>query len=254
MRKLMAVALVAIAVTIAGMPLANPAEAAPTGRVVASPSLRIRSDASTSATVLGAIPYNTTVGIQCTKRGTTVQGNWGPTNLWNRVSYRGVTGFVSDGWLFTGSDNPVAGACSTGGSTTVGASPARDDYPFRTTPVSARRCCQADPWGAFKWQCTSFAAFRLRQAGSKEWFAWGNAGQWATTARNKGYRVDTSPRVGSVAHWGFGEQGLPYGHVAIVQQVLSDGRVYVEEYNWVNQQYSRRGPLRAPRYLHVRNL
>lgn len=252
MKKLIAIAVLAISVYVAGTPLAPSASAAATGRIVASPSLRIRSDSSTGASVVGSIPYNATVTIQCTKRGSTVQGNWGPTDLWDRVSYGGVTGFVSDGWVYTGSNDAVAGPCSSGGGST-GATPAGDDYPYRSTPVAQRKCCQADPWGAFKWQCTSFVAYRLRKAGSTETFNWGNAGQWDDTARRKGYRVDTTPRVRSVAHWNGGELGS-VGHVAIVQQVLSDGRVYVEEYNYVNQQYSRRGPLRAPRYIHVRDL
>lgn len=66
MTRLTAVTVMAIAVTIPGMPL-PPRRSHPTGRIVASSSLRIRSDASTSATVLGAIPSNATVGIQCTK-------------------------------------------------------------------------------------------------------------------------------------------------------------------------------------------
>lgn len=131
--------------------------------------------------------------------------------------------------------------------------PPGDDYPYRDTPLAQRACCYPDPWGAFKWECTSFVAWRLRSAGATDVFNWGNGGQWAQTAQNRGYAVNTSPALGAVAQWNNNEMGGGYGHVAIVQEVLPDGSVYVEEYNYVAKQYSRRGPLRAPRYLHVRD-
>jgi len=48
--------------------------------------------------------------IVCTKRGDTVNGNWGPTSVWDKQD---AGSFISDGSVFTGSNNPVAPDCGT---------------------------------------------------------------------------------------------------------------------------------------------
>src|SRR5690242_15649189 len=100
------------------------------GTVQASQGLNVRSCVnctdgvpSTSLPWLLTLPNGTRVHINCYYRGQTVSGNWGNTNIWDVVQYwqlpDGSTGGFSpgppavatDGFIFTGSDNPVVPHC-----------------------------------------------------------------------------------------------------------------------------------------------
>jgi hypothetical protein len=61
--------------------------------------------------VIGTVPEGATVSIQCSTRGETVSGPFGPTNLWDYVVYNGQAGYVSDGYVNTGTNDPVAPSC-----------------------------------------------------------------------------------------------------------------------------------------------
>lgn len=67
--------------------------------------------------------------------------------------------------------------------------------------------------------CVSYAAYRLARNGSPQ--PWGprlgNAISWDEKARAAGYRVDTTPAVGSIMQWDSGT----YGHVAYVEEVTA---------------------------------
>ncbi|MGT2924008.1 GBS Bsp-like repeat-containing protein [Streptococcus caviae] len=74
--------------------------------------------------------------------------------------------------------------------------------------------------------------------GVKELAPWapnwlGNGGQWAASARAKGFRTGNEARVGAIACWDDGG----YGHVAYVTHVENDHRIQVKEANYQNQQY-----------------
>ena len=56
---------------------------------------------------------------------------------------------------------------------------------------------------------------------------WGNANNWASSARNAGLVVDRRPEVGAVFQTSAGY----YGHVGIVERVNNDGSFYVSEMN-----------------------
>lgn len=73
--------------------------------------LSVRSKASTSGSVIKQLADGSKVTITCYVRGETVQGVWGATNLWNKVS---GGGYISDGFLYTGSDDPVVPKCGSG--------------------------------------------------------------------------------------------------------------------------------------------
>ncbi len=60
---------------------------------------------------VGTVPEGATVSIQCTTRGETAAGPFGPTDLWDYVLYNGQAGYVSDGYLNTGTNDPVAPSC-----------------------------------------------------------------------------------------------------------------------------------------------
>jgi hypothetical protein len=70
-----------------------------------------------------------------------------------------------------------------------------------------------DPWGN---NCTNFSAYRLSRDGVKNPGNLGNATNWDTNARAKGFAVDQRPRVGDIAQWNS-------NHVAYVDWVSADG-------------------------------
>jgi surface antigen len=73
-------------------------------------------------------------------------------------------------------------------------------------------------------QCTWYVAGR-RQVPPN----WGNANQWYYHAISTGWAVGTVPAVAAIAWTAAGS----YGHVALVEQVSTDGRaVYVSEMNY----------------------
>ena len=142
-----------------------------------------------------------------------------------------------------------------------------DDYParYRNLPWPYQSDNIWDEWNFAYRQCTSFVAWRLNSANGVPFsnqymglYRWGDAGQWADSARSVGIRVDTTPEVGAVAWSGpnYGDASA-YGHVAWVADVLSDGRVVIEEYNagWAGS-YSTRtvAPSQFQGYIHVKDL
>ncbi|WP_347301058.1 CHAP domain-containing protein [Enterococcus diestrammenae] len=60
---------------------------------------------------------------------------------------------------------------------------------------------------------------------------WGNGNQWGYSAAADGYRVDSSPEVGSVAVFaaGFAGANAVYGHVAYVESVNGDGTITISQ-------------------------
>jgi uncharacterized protein YraI len=61
--------------------------------------------------VLGTIPVNTTLTINCVVTNYFVAGPFGSSNLWDNVTWRGQAVFVADSWMFTGSAGAVAPPC-----------------------------------------------------------------------------------------------------------------------------------------------
>ena len=80
--------------------------------------------------------------------------------------------------------------------------------------------------------CTLYAAFRLADNGLGDPGALGNAAQWASDAAAKGFAVDQTPAVGSIAQWNAGGGGD--GHVAYVESVDPGGTgITITEDNYV---------------------
>ncbi|WP_414941748.1 peptidoglycan DD-metalloendopeptidase family protein [Amycolatopsis sp. cmx-11-51] len=71
-------------------------------------SVTLRSGPGTSYDAVGTVGNGTVVTIACTARGEAVDGVWGRTDLWNRLENGN---WISDGFLDTGSNEPVAPAC-----------------------------------------------------------------------------------------------------------------------------------------------
>jgi surface antigen/predicted NAD-dependent protein-ADP-ribosyltransferase YbiA (DUF1768 family) len=123
----------------------------------------------------------------------------------------------------------------------------QDDYPAPWRPPTPMDST-LDSWRELNRECTSFVAWRLYSRNGF-WMPFNDhASGWGYDAQARGYAVDSTPRVGSVA-W------LAAGHVAWVQRV-NGSNVTIEEYNYFgNGTYSYRTvPASSFRYIHFRDL
>ena len=100
---------VAVAVGMS-LTLAVPAFASATGTVI-TPSgerLHVRSGPGTSYNEIGALTRGTVVSFSCYATGTAVTGPYGTETAWDRLD---SGGYVSDAWIYTGSNNAVVPQC-----------------------------------------------------------------------------------------------------------------------------------------------
>jgi LasA protease len=67
-----------------------------------------RAGPGTGYAVVGSVTDGTTISIACSANGTTHSGRWGATSLWNKLT-DGT--WVSDAFVYTGTDGPVNGMC-----------------------------------------------------------------------------------------------------------------------------------------------
>lgn len=109
-----------------------------------------------------------------------------------------------------------------GGAGAVGS----NGYPWDNVPFPN---ALSDPWGMYKRQCVSYAAWKVASTGRymPYWGGRGNAKLWDDNARGAGIPTGTAPRVGSVAVSNAGA----YGHVMYVEVVHGDGTITVSQYN-----------------------
>ncbi|WP_133847728.1 hypothetical protein [Labedaea rhizosphaerae] len=73
-------------------------------------SVNVHSGPYTSSSVTGSVANGATVTITCQTHGDTVTGKYGTSDIWDKIS----TGYITDTYVYTGSDGTVAPACSTG--------------------------------------------------------------------------------------------------------------------------------------------
>ena len=105
---------------------------------------------------------------------------------------------------------------------------AGDDYPWAGMEGLS-------PLRYYAGECVDFVAWRLnRDAGYTGPFKWdwsnlasGSADSWESAWYSHGWPVSSTPVAGAVAVTG-------YQHVAYVKEVLGDGSVLLEEYNYGN--------------------
>ena len=81
------------------------------------------------------------------------------------------------------------------------------------------------------YQCTWWAAMRRNQIGKPVDAHMGNGAQWNDTAARLGYKVSNNPKPGDVMCFEGGVLGSDgyYGHVAVVEQVNSDGSILISQ-------------------------
>ncbi|HEY5061473.1 MAG TPA: CHAP domain-containing protein, partial [Gemmatimonadaceae bacterium] len=109
-----------------------------------------------------------------------------------------------------------------------------DDYPsqWKNRPQDSA----LDQWLEYNRECTSFAAWALYSRNGFNMPFHDNANNWGPDAAARGYVVNSTPAVGSIAWSNHGT----FGHVAYVVAV-SGGSITIEEYNYYgNGTYDKR--------------
>ncbi len=99
--------------------------------------------------------------------------------------------------------------------------------PVSTSPPKDKQ--QLDK--AYLGNCTWYANGRAKQLGRNATRVdrmLGNAGEWFDDAKAAGITISSKPEVGAIAQWDVSGK-RPYGHVAVVEQVNSDGTVLISE-------------------------
>ncbi len=90
--------------------------------------------------------------------------------------------------------------------------------------------------------CTNYAAYRLARNGVPQQSGLGNGGSWAANAKKRGFRVDTTPKTGSIAQWNYGSTYAPSaGHVGYVEEVTSS-YITISDSSWSGGSYRWRIP------------
>jgi len=192
-------------------------------------TLTVRRRPNSAARRVRSVADGQTVHIVCQTTGQETTGRFGTTRIWDKLA-RG--GFVSDAYIYTGSDRRVARDCRRGTPAPPVHHPGRpdsvqlrNDYPFKAASPN-----DVDRWNFYKRECTSFVAYRLNKvmqfSNLMRGGHFGNAENWDDNARAIGMKVNRRPTVGSVMVRNSGT----FGHVAIVARVRR-GRILVEQYN-----------------------
>jgi surface antigen len=203
----------AIMATAIGLSAGAAHAATPTYLTLGSPTLNERSAPSTGASVIGSLPYHTTITINCQTTGSDVNGS----SIWDQLSNQA---YVADYYVNTpdvGTFSPGLARCSS----------------VAPPPVGRNRGVTTNHNQGASGQCTWWADEEFH-AFSGLWPDFtgndnNNAMYWAANARAKGWTVVATPEVDSVAVFEPGMNGAgQYGHVAWVTRV-SDGQITISE-------------------------
>jgi surface antigen len=183
--------------------------------------VNVRSAPSTSASIIGHYADGTSIDVVCQTNGTDVNG---VTWVWDKLSNGG---YVSDYYTTTPTVDNFSINLPNCAGTVSPLNPG--NYPW---PYVGPSTYIADGYGYYEGECTSFAAWAVRNDGlhhvsSVNWL--GNADMWTAA------KVEYTPHVGDVAQWFDNVNGAGgAGHVAYVSEVYGDGTIQVEEYNWLD--------------------
>lgn len=184
-------------------------------QTLASPSLNERTAPSTSATVVGSLPYHSTIYIACQTSGSLV----GSSYVWDRLT-NGA--YVSDYWTTTPGQNTWTSSIPRCGVSTPTAKVGK------TVSYNEGASGQCTWWAIYKFHAYSGFYPDFVVSGNN-----GNAMYWASNAAYNGWTVTATPRVNSIAvfpQWTNGAGSV--GHVAWVTSV-SGGQITISEMNYV---------------------
>ncbi|WP_405504022.1 peptidoglycan DD-metalloendopeptidase family protein [Streptomyces anulatus] len=107
------------------------ADAVVTVSVPSGLPLQVRAEPNLRAAVIGSLANRSRVTISCYGHGDVVAGIGGNTTIWNRLP---AGGWVTDGFLETGSNSPVVGPCTGGSAPFKLPFPAGSAYRVTQTP------------------------------------------------------------------------------------------------------------------------
>lgn len=197
-----------IAVLLAGISAFSVAEATASGTVNTNGTpLNVRATPSTSGTIVGTLADGASISIDCQTYGSTVTGTYGTTDIWDHVPAK--SGYVSDAYVYTGSDTLVAPLCS---GTTL--------KTCKSTFGNPRTCAEAVTW-AKNHETTSYHSDYAGRcdhvmALAYGWSASGSAtahDHWLAIPSADKYAGDSVVPAGGLAFFSGGSTGA--GHVMI---------------------------------------
>lgn len=81
------------------------------GKADFRPCVKVHVDTTLASHSFACIPLNNIVRLTCTEYGQSVRGEFNTTRLWDRLSYKGKTGYVPDAYMYTGSNSAVVSSC-----------------------------------------------------------------------------------------------------------------------------------------------
>ncbi|GAB3581856.1 CHAP domain-containing protein [Calidifontibacter terrae] len=199
---------------------ASQSNAAPGTVHTASSSLTVRSGPSTGSAKVGTLRKGAKVNITCQTKGSRVNGTYGSSVWWDKI---GAGRYVSDAYVYTGSDNRVAPLCGT-----------------KTPPAPAQG---NRAWGdvtdhntGAAGQCTYGAYAKFKAYSGVYPLIGGNAKDMAANARAHHWTVTYAPQANSMVVFQPGVHGAnrTYGHVAWVKAVHGN-TIDIVEMNWPNK-------------------
>jgi Putative amidase domain len=171
---------IAVIVTCAAaaLPVAGfvaPAANAATGKVVTSGvNLYVRSGPGTSYSVVGSLAPGSAVSFTCYEQGTAVTGPYGTETIWDQLN---SGGFVSDAWIYTGSNNATVPECSN--------APAIPNSQYNRTAAIAWALANAKDPQAYGAMCTWFVSNALWAGGFPKSSLWTNQGKYYSAPGTK---------------------------------------------------------------------
>lgn len=211
-----------VGVTVGSLLAAAAPALAATGTVqTGGPVLTVRSGPGNSYSAVSSVANGSSVQILCQAHGSSVPGNWGSTDLWDQIP----GGYVSDGFVYTGSDGTVAPACGANSQ----ADQAINWFQARFGDTSYHKFCEAAVEHAYG-----------------NTFHYGSALEdWnAAVSQGRAHRGDLHPPRGALVFWDISE---PNGHVGISR---GDGTFVATD---VNNNYTAIGAASLPNYPNYSN-
>ncbi len=172
------------------------------------PSLTVRSTPHVSGTGVGSVADGASITIDCQTYGDTVSGTYGTTNIWDHIPAKG--GYVSDTYVYTGSDTLIAPLC--GGTPTQSCSTSGLGDP--------NTCAGAVSW-AKSHETTSYHSDYAGRCDHVVALAYGWSASGSTSARSHWLAIpssykhagDSNVPAGGLAFFSGGSSG--YGHVML---------------------------------------
>ncbi len=203
------------------------AKAAPDG-------VNIRSATSTNASIVRKSQPNENLNFDAWTYGDVVNDIWSNTPDARWYKLRGENAWVASAVVVGNAPGSTPLCNSSTGTPDFNKSVYRQDNPFwqagyapKSTNPPIYRMGNPNAKG----NCTWYASGRSKDLGRSAANVnklLGNATEWGNQARSAGITTSRTPQVGAIAQWQ-GNSSNPFGHVAVVEKVNSDGTILISE-------------------------